>query len=183
MRRRKDPDFNPDEFFAGPSKSQLKRDMLELQEMGTALDQLPQDRLDAIEMSDSLREAMAELKRLKNGEARRRHMQYIGKLLRDEDPERFRRALTEYKQGQNRAIQLLQEMERWRQRLLADEKGIVAWAEVYPAADTPAFRKLVERARHEMADDEEHGRGGSKGPCYRELFQAVRDALQAPKGG
>lgn len=177
MRRRKDPDFNPDEFFAGPSKSQLKRDMIELQEMGTALDQLPQDRLDAVEMGDPLREAFAELKRLKNGEARRRHMQYIGKLLREEDPEPFRRALVEYKQGQARAVQTLQEMERWRQRLLTDDKGLEAWVEVYPASDTPAFRKLVERARQERSDDEAHGLG-SKGPYYKELFQAVRDVLQ-----
>ncbi len=178
MRRRKDPDFNPDEFFAGPSKSQLKRDMLSLQEMGTALNELPQDRLDALEMSDRLREAFAELKRLKNGEARRRHMQFIGKLLRDEDPAAFEQALADYKQGQTRAVQALQELERWRQRLLADEKGLEAWVDIHPVSDTPAFRKLVERARHELADDEAHGRGGSKGPYYRDLFQAIREVLQ-----
>ncbi|MGH8555453.1 MAG: ribosome biogenesis factor YjgA, partial [Gammaproteobacteria bacterium] len=93
-RRRKDPDFNPDEFYGGPSKSQLKRDALELQELGAALEELPQDKVDAIEMGERLREALRELKRLKVGEARRRHMQFIGKLLRDEDPERFRSALT-----------------------------------------------------------------------------------------
>ncbi|WP_133164297.1 ribosome biogenesis factor YjgA [Solimonas fluminis] len=182
MRRRKDPDFNPDEFYAGPSKSQVKRDMLGLQEMGTALGELPQERLDALEMDERLREAFVELKRLKNGEARRRHMQFIGKLLRDEDPEPFQRALADYKQGQTRAVQTLQELERWRQRLLADDKGLAAWLEAYPASDTPAFRKLVERARHELADDEEHGRGGSKGPYYRELFQAVREVLQKKDG-
>lgn len=182
MRRRKDPDFKPDEFFAGPSKSQLKRDMLDLQELGTALDQLPQDRVDALTMDDKLREALLELKRLKQGEARRRHMQYIGKLLRDEDTEPYRRALAEHKQGQVQAVNMLQELERRRQRLLADERGLAAWLEAYPASDTPAFRRLVERARKERAEDEELGLG-SKGPYYRELFQAVRAVLQPGSKG
>ncbi|HSW14551.1 MAG TPA: ribosome biogenesis factor YjgA [Solimonas sp.] len=177
-RRRKDPDFDPDEFFDGPSKSQVKRDMLSLQELGMAIGELPQDRVDALPMSDRLREALAEFKRLKQGEARRRHMQFVGKLLRDEDSEAFRRALIEYSQGQAQAVQTLQEIERWRQRLLADENGLEALLTAYPASDTPALRRLVANARFELSDDEQHGRGGTKGPYYRELFQAVRTALQ-----
>lgn len=180
MRRRKDPDFDPDAFFAGPSKTTVKKEMLELRDLGAALFELPDDRLAAIEMDERLREALHELKRLKQGEARRRHTQYIGKLLREVDPEPFRLALTDYKSGQVSAIQLLQDIERWRQRLLDDDQGLSAWLEAYPASDTKPFRSLVAKARHELADDDEHGRGGSKGPCYRELFQALRAVLQAP---
>lgn len=177
-RRNKDPDFNPDEFYAGPSKSQLKRDMLSLQELGTAIGELPQAQIDAIEMDERLREAFLELKRLKQGEAKRRHMQYIGKLLRDENPEPFQRALLESRHAQKQAVQALQDLERWRQRLLTEDAGLEAWIAAFPASDTPHFRRLVERARHELADDEQHGRGGSKGPHYRELFQAIRAVLQ-----
>jgi ribosome-associated protein len=179
-RHRKDPDFDPDTFFAGPSKSQLKRDSHELQDLGTALQELPEDRVAEIEMDERLREALHELKRLKNGEARRRHQQYIGKLLREADPEPFRRALAEYRQGQTQAVLNLQELERWRQRLLTEERGLDAWIQVHPHSDTPQFRALVTRARRERSEDEAEGRSGSKGPYYRELFQAVRSVLQPP---
>lgn len=176
-RRRKDPDFDPDEFYGGPSKSQLKRDALELQELGAALEELPQDKVDAIEMGERLREALRELKRLKLGEARRRHLQFIGKLLREEDPEPFRRALTEHRSGLNQATQAFKELERWRERLLTEPDALDAWLAAYPASDTPDFRAALARARRERAEDEAAGRR-SKGPHFRELFQVLREAMR-----
>lgn len=76
-----------------PSKSQVKRDYLELQDFGLKLMVLSQARLDAIEMDERLREALTELRRMSSPPARRRQSQYVGKLLRDVDLEPFRLAL------------------------------------------------------------------------------------------
>lgn len=76
-----------------PSKSQIKRDYLALQELAMKLIGARQARLDAIEMDDRLREAINELRRFKNQPARARQAQYVGKLLRDEDLAPFRKAL------------------------------------------------------------------------------------------
>jgi ribosome-associated protein len=76
-----------------PSKSQVKRDLLALQEFGLELLKIQPKRLEAIEMDDRLRAAIAELRRLTSHAARRRQVQFVGKLLREVDLEPFRKAL------------------------------------------------------------------------------------------
>ena len=76
-----------------PSKSRRKRDMHELQDMGSALVDLSADRLARIDMPDALRNAVQEARRITSHEARRRQMQYIGRLMRDTDAAPIREAL------------------------------------------------------------------------------------------
>jgi len=83
----------PERDPAHPSKSQVKRDLLALQDFGLELVKIPPARLEEIEMDERLREALAELRRLTNLPARKRQSQYIGKLLRDVDLAPFKRAL------------------------------------------------------------------------------------------
>lgn len=176
MRNRPDPDTDD-----APSKTQIKKAMLELQELGIELIELPQDRLDAIEMDDRLREALQELKRITAHSARKRQMQYVGKLLRGEDPEPFRKALAEYRAGKQRDAQALHTIERWRDRLLADESALETWLREHPQCDTAQFRALLRDARKELADAQaasERGEPRAKGRFYRELFKAVKAALE-----
>lgn len=180
MRTRPDPDADD-----APSKTQTKKAMLELQDLGAELIELPQARLDAIEMDERLREALHELKRITAHSARKRQMQYVGKLLRSEDPEPFRRALAEYRTGKQRDARALHDIERWRDRLLADERVLEVWLREYPQCDTAQFRALLRNARKELADAQAaSGRGESraKGRFYRELFKAVKAALETAAG-
>ena len=66
--------------FDRPSKTQLKKDMHELQALGEALVALPDSRVVDLPISESLRDAVAEYKRTRSFEGKRRQMQYIGKL-------------------------------------------------------------------------------------------------------
>ena len=68
-----------------PSRSQLKRDSQQLRDMGEQLVLMPNAHLDKITMVSSLLEAIKEARRLKNLDARRRQIQYIGKLMRNMD--------------------------------------------------------------------------------------------------
>ena len=86
-------DLDYDDLPGRPSKSQKKRDMHALQEMGAALVEVSAERLARIDMPDALREALREAQRLTRHEARRRQMQYIGRLMRDIDPAPIREAL------------------------------------------------------------------------------------------
>ena len=67
------------------SKSRRKRQMTELQELGAALVKLAPDQLARIEMPESLRDAVSECRKFTKHEARRRQMQYIGRIMRDLD--------------------------------------------------------------------------------------------------
>ena len=65
-------------------------------------------------------------------------------------------------------------LERWRARLLNDEKALEAFITEYPRADIPQLRALIRNARKEQEQN--------KPPkSYREIFQFLK-ALEAPGG-
>ena len=181
MRRRNDTE--PDAAAEGPSKTQIKKAMHELQDLGAELLELPEAQLETIDMEEQLRDALREIRHIRSFEARRRQEKYIGKLLRQTDPEPFREAIAAHRLARTRDAMALKEVERWRERLLADDEGVAAWFAAYPAGDTPQLRALIRNARRELAaskpaDPSSHA-GGSKGRFYRELFQKLRTVMQA----
>jgi ribosomal 50S subunit-associated protein YjgA (DUF615 family) len=74
-----------------PSKSQRKREAHALQALGAQLVALPRAHLARIELPDALREAVVTAQGLHPHGARRRHMQYIGTLMRQLDPAELHR--------------------------------------------------------------------------------------------
>lgn len=84
----------PDPDPAFPSKSKVKRDYLDLQDFVLRLaNSMPQERLNDIEMDERLRDALADLHRLKGNNAQRRQARFVAKLIDGADMEPFHRAL------------------------------------------------------------------------------------------
>ena len=67
------------------SRSQKKRESTALQELGASLAKLPLRELERLGISPDLLAAYRELSRITSREAKRRQMQYIGRLMREED--------------------------------------------------------------------------------------------------
>lgn len=167
-----------------PSKSALKRAMHELQDLGEALLELPDEQLDELGMDERLRDALHELRRISAHSARKRQVQYVGKLLRGVDLEPFQRALAAWRGGQARGAAALRDVERWRDRLLAGDEGLQAWIAEHPANDTPGFRALVRDAQRDRAPElrSDSGRsnsGRSNSGAFRELFRTIKAALDS----
>ena len=187
MRRKTCPTtFYDDELvFDGPSKTQIKSEMIELQELGATVMELPDAHIDRIVMSEDLREALHELRRLTKPDARQRQTRYIGKLLRDADAKAFRAAIAAWRIGKQKEALLLPEIERWRERLLADVAALAEFSLAYPDCNNAPFRALLRNARREQAEAPVHNPAlglpppASKGRFYRELFQKIRVAVQA----
>ena len=162
-----------------PSKSELKRRMHDLQELGEAVSTLPADRLDALRIEDRLRDAIVELGRTRSFEGRRRQLQYIGKLMKFEDAEALREAVASYRMGTAKDTLALHLAEAWRDRLLAEDGAFDDWLREHPSTDTQQMRSLVRSARKEKLDP-----GARHGRAYRDLFQMVkRHMLEQPEGG
>lgn len=153
------------------SKTRRKREMLELQELGVALLGLGDEQLDALELPDALRNALAQARRITQFEARRRQLQYIGKLMRSVDPRPIRAMLDEEKLRARRQAAVLRRVEAWRERLLANPDSLTQFAAEQPDADISGLQALVESARRE------HAAGGPP-HSYRELFRALRSLLE-----
>lgn len=156
-----------------PSKSQLKREAHELQQLGRDLAELPDSRLADVAMPDSLRDAVLELRRTRSHEGRRRQLQYVGKLMRQADAEPLREAVAQAKLGSARDSLRLHEAERWREALLADDNALTQWADEHPGTDLQQLRTLVRNARAQRLPDAAAGAGQRQGRAFRELFQFV----------
>jgi ribosome-associated protein len=156
-----------------PSKSELKRQMLSLQELGEELIALPESRLAAVEIPERLRDAIAEFRRTRSHEGRRRQMQFIGKLMRFADEAPLREAVAAFRLGSARETLQLHEAERWRDELIAGDDAATRWAQAFPRSDLQQLRTLVRSARRDAALDV----GQRSGRGYRELFKFVKPWL------
>jgi ribosome-associated protein len=164
------PSADDDHALERPSKTQLKQQMLELQELGHALAELPADRLHGLELPERLLDAITEFKRTRSHEGRRRQLQYVGKLMRGVDPEPLRAAVDAFALGSAVDAMQLHEAERWRVELVHDDEAITRWTKAFPDSDVQRLRALVRAARRDeaAAPSQRHGRG------WRELFQFVK---------
>ena len=157
----------PVEDIDKPSKSQKKREMNALQDMGAELVELGRDQLKKIDLPDDLRDAVRDFQRFTKHEARRRQLQYIGRLMRDLDPEPIRAALDEINGVSAAATARQHALERLRTRLLEDEAVLGEIARSHVGADLQHLRQLRRNALKEQEQ--------TKPPrAYRELFRVLR---------
>lgn len=152
-----------------PSKTKRKQEMHELQALGGALVALSESLLGDFALDKPLRDAVLEAKRIKSHEARRRQMQYIGRLMREVDPEPIRARLAELQGHSAQAAAQHRRLEAWRERLMADDEALTEFASGHPGADLQALRALLRNARKEQKE-------GKPPRAYRDLFRFIKDA-------
>jgi ribosome-associated protein len=164
-----------DHGYDRPSKSQLKRDMHALQELGEALIALPKDALKRMPMPEDLDDAVREARRITDHEGKRRQLQYVGKLMRsltEDEIAALRTALETYRGVNKSETARLHWIERTREQLLADDAALTEFIRTHPGVDAQEGRTLIRNARKE--------REQQKPPrYYRELFQWIKNAAGA----
>jgi ribosome-associated protein len=152
------------------SKTQRKREMHELQELGEELVALNDEQLAKVELPEILLDAVMHARTLTKFEARRRQMQYIGKIMRDVDPGPIRERIAGYKAVSHAQTARLHLLERWRARLLEDEAALTAFMNEYPDADDARIRTLVRNAARERER-------GQPPKSFRALFQLLNETI------
>ena len=154
-----------------PSKTRRKQASHDLQSLGEALLELPDDHLAALGLHEPLLDAIRSARRIKSHEARRRQMQLIGKLMRSADVEPARAAVLERQLGRARDSLSLHQAERWRAELIADDEATTRFAAAHVGTDVQRLRALVRSARKDAAAAPEQ----RSGRAYRELFRFIRE--------
>ena len=157
-----------------------------LQDLGEALLGLRPKLLEPLQLPEKLMEALAEHKRLTNFEAKRRQMQFIGKLMRkleDSQVEAAKAALEEQRTGVSVEQTNILVAEQWRDRLIDNDDNLGIWLDQFPATDVQQVRTLMRQVRKDEAtakqkavDAEAKGQilpPAKKGNAYRELFKVV----------
>ncbi|BBG30875.1 ribosome biogenesis factor YjgA [Zymobacter palmae] len=152
-----------------PSKSELKRQMEHLQKLGRQIIELSPEIRARLPLSDDMLAAVEEMGRIRANEARRRHMQYVGRVMRSEDIAGIEAAFLAMEQEEdlrNREFHLL---EQTRDRLIAEGDDFAGEIMAqYPDIDRQLLRQLIRNARRE--------RDAGKPPASaRKLFRLLRD--------
>ncbi|HET7202515.1 MAG TPA: ribosome biogenesis factor YjgA [Steroidobacteraceae bacterium] len=159
----------------GPSKSELKRQDLQLRELGVALVELPAAELEALDLPEKLLDAVTACRSIRAHGARLRQEMYIGKVLRHVDVEPIRAAIERRSEVDRQRVRREQDLERWRERLLAADEA-AAWTELAALIDDAAalqqLRTLARQARAERA--------AARPPAAaRRLFRRLRELLDS----
>ena len=136
-----------------PSRSQLKRDNQELRDMGEQLVLMANSHLEKINLDSSLLAAIKEARRLKNLDARRRQIQYIGKLMRTMDLTEIKYCIEKLNHQSQTFRQHFAMLEQWRDRLISEgNSAIEEFLVTYPNAERQQLRNLIRQAGREKSD-------------------------------
>lgn len=159
--------------FDGPSKSQLKRDAKALVEMGDQLLSIPEDQLHQINLPDVVA-AILETKKITKGNARKRQLQYVGKLLRNADLTDLKQLLARFDASTREHATQFHQLEDWRERLIeGDPSALGEIAESYPNLDRQQLRSLVRNAVKEREQERQP-------PVhFRKLFQYLKSLVDS----
>ncbi len=150
------------------SKSQIKREMEALQAIGRQLTELKPEQLKKVPMSEDLAHAIKESYNIRQREAKRRHLQFIGKLMRSEDHEAIQYALDEFDSSSERFTQALHQLEAWRERLINEgNEALSDYISEHETVDVQHLRSLVRNAKKDV--EKQKNSGASK-----KLFQFLR---------
>jgi ribosome-associated protein len=160
----------PDELV---SKTRRKREMLELQSLGAALVELPESQLHLLQLEARLLHAVLDAKRITSHEAKRRQLQYIGRLMREVDAEPIRARLAAAEGTSAQAAAAHRRLEAWRERLLSEDSALTSFADEHPGADIQELRALIRNARKEQKE-------GKPPRAFRELFRVLK-AIETAK--
>lgn len=162
-------EFDPDNL--PPSKTRRKKDADALQQLGTDLLELPKSDWIKLSLPDSLIDALDEMKRIHSRSALKRQRQFIGRLMRDIDPEPIHLHFEQLRQKTRQQVQAHHTLEQWRDRMIEEaDTAIDAYLQENPDADRQHLRQLVRQARKE--------RDQNKPPkSSRALFRYLRDRV------
>ena len=157
-----------------PSKSALKRQMLQLQGLADAVSKLKEDEIAEFDLPESLQESLASVQKMKSSSARNRQLRHTSKLLSKCNEELVVSLHCYFKAKQKKAESYTRHhklVESWRDKLLENpDQGVNALLEKFPNAERQEIRTLARLAAKEK-------RLNKPPTQQRKLFRYLRDKV------
>ncbi|SEI04343.1 ribosome-associated protein [Pseudomonas fuscovaginae UPB0736] len=169
-------DSYDDSLDGEKSKSQVKRELHALVDLGERLTTLKPDLLAKLPLTDGLRRALADAPKHTANIARKRHILFIGKLMRDQDIDAIQVVLDQVDASTKQYNERFHNLERWRDRLITGNDDVLEkFVGEYPEADRQQLRSLIRQAQHELAHN--------KPPASsRKVFKYIRELDDTHRG-
>lgn len=154
------------------SKSEMKREAQRMHDLGRKLAELNPSRWPELPISDTLRQALTENTKLKSHEAKRRHLNYVAKIIWREDIEAIHAALDLFDPSSESYGRIQKQQELWRERLVQQPQALQEFIELYPEVDRQQLRNLIRNAQKEL-----QAQPPKPGSNYKKLFQFIKQYL------
>ena len=152
------------------SKTELKKDSKKIQQFGRKISELTVTNIEAFKFPINIYEATMDLKNLKSNSAKKRQVQYLGKLLREIDLTDAFIVMKQLKVSSQKEIQRNNIIESWRDKLLNNAKSITEFVDEYPKIDRQSLRQTISNAQKEKKDN--------KPPKHsKQLFKLIKDIV------
>ena len=152
------------------SKTELKKDSKNIQQFGKKISELTINNIEAFKFPLNIYEAVIGLKNLKSNSAKKRQVQYLGKLLREFDLTHAFLVMKQLEVSSQKEIQRNHIIEGWRDKLLSHNDSITEFVDEYPKIDRQSLRQTISNAQKEKKDN--------KNPKYsRQLFKLIKDII------
>jgi ribosome-associated protein len=157
------------------SRSQKRREALDVLKLAHALVELSDAQLARVPLSDELRDEVVGARAVTQQIARKRQTQFLAKQLRrrEDELEPIRAALEHDRDHSRRETANLHRVETWRERLIAEgDDALTELLQHFPQSDRQHLRQLARQARAE--------RDANKPPhAQRELFRTLREMFDS----
>jgi len=138
--------WNEEEF---KSKSEIKRELQELKDLGRELVSLPVKDLNKLNLTERLMDAVLKAQPMSHG-ALKREISRVGKLMVDEDYEQIQENLKKIKQAHNGEVKQFHQLEQWRDQLIAGDKEVMnILMATYEELDIQYVRQITRNAQKE----------------------------------
>lgn len=149
------------------SKTEVKKEMVVLQQLGIKLVELSDSQLNKIPLPENLIDSIKLAKTITKNGGLKRQLKYVGKLMRHVDPEPIIQAMDDIENGHKKNKQSFHLKEQWRDWLLEGEKDkLTEFLNKYPSADMQRLRQLIRNYNTAKTDDK-------KKQIARQLFKIV----------
>ena len=152
------------------SKTELKKDSKNIQQFGKKISELTINNIEAFKFPLNIYEAVIDLKNLKSNSAKKRQVQYLGKLLREIDLTDALIVMKQLEVSSQKEIQRNHIIEAWRDKLLINNDSITEFIDKYPQIDRQTLRQTISNTQKEKKDNRE--------PKYsRQLFKLIKGII------
>jgi len=159
-----------EEYIEFVSKTELKKDSKKIQAFGKKISELSFDEINSFNFTDSIFNAIKEYKLIKSNAAKKRQVQYLGKLLREIDLTSAYLQMEQLKNGSQLEIRNNHMVEAWRDRLIQDKEALTELINHFPDIDIQKIRQLVQNAIKEKNE--------KKSPkYYRLIFKYLKENI------
>ena len=154
-----------------PSKTARKREAQRLLELGRRLSKLNTEQFASLNLPPQLAHAIEEYRRFRSHGAKKRQLQFVGKLMRHEDTTAIEAHIADLDGESAEAQYQFNQLEQWREALLANPDSLTDFISTYPLVDRQQLRQLVKKVHSARNDPDQKA-------ASRKLFRFLREASE-----